>query len=732
MVNFSVIIPVHNVEGYLRQCLMSAVDQVVDGDEIIVVEDHSTDRSHDIAVELAEANPQIRILRPEANIGLGPARNLGMGEASSDYVLFLDSDDYYYPGALDAIRERCDTTDADLVIFDYERLYWNDRRSRNILARLFADRPDVLTLADDPELLKLLNVAWNKAYKREFLETTALTFPHGYYEDIPFTYPVMGLASSIAMLDRVCMAYRQRRGGSILRSSGERHFELIDQLERMFEIVAEHPELRPFATDFWMRGGSHVLAVLAAGESRLPASRRADFFHKSAAVLGPTAPPMFELPMTDLGLKYRLVAMNNYPAFQALKVVNGQRIRARKLKKKFGPKLRAAANAAKRTRLNESSAVFTSLWNRPPSGNPLAIYRALSEHAPHIKGTWIISKRFTDDVGSLPHVVAGSREARALCHSAKFFVNDVNFPNELVKRPGQIELQTQHGTPLKFMGLDLQAYPVAANKMSFGWLLKRVDRWDFNLSSNRYSTEVWRRAFPAVHDILEYGYPRNDALINPNHKVREETRTRLGVPEGNLAVLYTPTHRDGVGQFDLGLDAAAFIERVGDNITLLIRGHYFYDPSDRLEGLVDTGRIIDVSDDVEIEPLYLAADAMICDYSSAMFDFANLGRPIVIYGYDWDEYRSQRGTYFDIMAEPPGAAVRTMDELVDVFTSKAYDSDDARERLARFQAIFCEFDDGRAAERVIKKFFLDDEPEPPKSLHGPRPALRTWELNRPG
>nr|WP_291834420.1 CDP-glycerol glycerophosphotransferase family protein [Candidatus Microthrix sp.] len=107
----------------------------------------------------------------------------------------------------------------------------------------------------------------------------------------------------------------------------------------------------------------------------------------------------------------------------------------------------------------------------------------------------------------------------------------------------------------------------------------------------------------------EYGYPRNDALINPNHKVREETRTRLGVPEGNLAMLYTPTHRDGVGQFDLGLDAAAFIRRVGDNITLLIRGHYFYDPSDRLEGLVDTGRIIDVSDDVEIEPLYLAADA---------------------------------------------------------------------------------------------------------------------------
>lgn len=736
MTKFSVIIPVYNVEGYLRQCLTSVVDQVVDGDEIIVVEDYSTDRSYEIAMEIARSHPKIRIVRPEANIGLGPARNLGLAHATRDYVLFLDSDDFYNPGALDAIRQRCTATEADLVIFDFEHLYWDDHRSRNERAWLLATNREVFTLADDPEMLRLLNTAWNKAYRRAALEESGVTFPPGYYEDIPFTYPVLGLASSIAVLDRVCLVYRKRRGGSILGSADSRHFELLDQVVRLFRIVDEHPELRRFRTEFWIRAASHVISVLAAGERRLPKGRRKEFFHEAARVLGGAAPPTDELPRTKAGIKFRLLIHDAYPAYETLMFAHDQQTRLSMLvstvKHKHGPRVKAAISSMRRSPIEENSAVFTSLWDRPPSGNPLAIYRALGEFAPHIEGTWIIAERFRGQIGDVPHVIAGSRKAKALLHSARFFINDVNFPTGTPKRAGQLDLQTQHGTPLKFMGLDLQTAPVAADGLDFHRLLQRVDRWDYNLSSNRYSTEVWRRAFPAVHDILEYGYPRNDVLVDPSEQPGSATRQRLGVPDDSLVVLYTPTHRDGVDHFQLGLDAVAFIEGVGPDVTLLIRGHYFYRSSDRVSEMIDEGRIIDVSDDVEVEPLYLAADVLICDYSSAMFDFANLGRPIVIYGYDWEEYRARRGTYFDIMAEPPGPAVRTLHELIEVFTSKAYDSIEARQRLERFQAVFCEFDDGRAAERVIKKLFLGEDPEPPKSLHGPRPTLQTWEMNRPG
>ncbi|GAA3234712.1 hypothetical protein GCM10020256_51960 [Streptomyces thermocoprophilus] len=81
------------------------------------------------------------------------------------------------------------------------------------------------------------------------------------------------------------------------------------------------------------------------------------------------------------------------------------------------------------------------------------------------------------------------------------------------------------------------------------------------------------------------------------------------------------------------------------------------------------GRIVDVSGHPEVERLYLAADGLITDYSSAMFDYANLDRPIVIFADDWETYSVVRGTYFDILKEGPGAVATTQDELIDVLTS---------------------------------------------------------------
>ena len=148
--------------------------------------------------------------------------------------------------------------------------------------------------------------------------------------------------------------------------------------------------------------------------------------------------------------------------------------------------------------------------------------------------------------------------------------------------------------------------------------------------------------------------------------------------------------------------------------------------------LQSEGRIVDGSDLAEISPLYLASDVLICDYSSTMFDFANLGRPIVIYGEDWSEYRSLRGTYFDIMEEPPGVVALSMNELCEVFDTQSYTSPSANEKLRVFQARFCEFDDGRASERVVKKVFLGEEPGAPERLHGAPAPLTTWNVNRPG
>jgi CDP-glycerol glycerophosphotransferase len=99
---------------------------------------------------------------------------------------------------------------------------------------------------------------------------------------------------------------------------------------------------------------------------------------------------------------------------------------------------------------------------------------------------------------------------------------------------------------------------------------------------------------------------------------------------------------------------------------------------------------------------------LVTDYSSLMFDYAVLDRPIVVYAPDWETYRVVRGTYFDLMEEPPGAVARTEDELLDAFRTGAIRSEQADAARAAFRARFCTLDDGHAAERVVRRVWLGE------------------------
>lgn len=296
---------------------------------------------------------------------------------------------------------------------------------------------------------------------------------------------------------------------------------------------------------------------------------------------------------------------------------------------------------------------------------------------------------------------------------AKYLINNVNFPNEVVKRPGTVHLQTFHGTPLKCMGLDQQHYPAAAGGMSFGNLLKRIDRWDVALSSNPHSSQIWERVYPAAYRLLEYGYPRNDVFFTASEEDIRRIRGELGIPAGNTALLYAPTLRDYQKGFTPRLDLERLSRELRPQITLLVRAHYSYRPQDHLSRLQEAGLVIDVSHHPSAEQLCLAADALITDYSSMMFDYALLDRPIVIYADDWDIYRSSRGVYFDLLSgspgETPGAVARTGRELVEVFREGRWCDADASALRTAFRARFCPFDDGHAAERVVRTLMLGQD-----------------------
>ncbi|MFI9027317.1 CDP-glycerol glycerophosphotransferase family protein [Streptomyces sp. NPDC053560] len=720
---FSIVVPVFKVQGYLRACLDSVLAQTYADFEVVAVDDRSPDGSGAILDEYAARDPRVVPLHLPENKGIGNARNEGVAQARGDYLLFLDSDDTLLPDALESIAARIkETEEPDILVYDYARTFWWGEAKRNRDAEvLAAPGPEVGTIADRPDLLRLFTVVWNKAYRRDFYLAGGFSFPDGFYEDAVVVYESLFSAERIALLDQVCVHYRQRRQGNALRTPSRAHFAAFATYERLFAFIEERPALHRWRAFLFEHMIDHYLFILARPD-RVPQAARPEFFRLAAQHYRRYRPADFVRPKGVMGVQYDALARGSYAAFAALKLAaRGRKKAAGRLKKAkhtLGKQAYARFYQLQLRRpLDPHLAVYAAYWNRTPACNPLAIYEKAKELAPQVHGVWVIKQGMEETLPEgVDHVIVGSPRYWEVMARATYLVNNVNFADAVVKRPGQIHLQTHHGTPLKRMGIDQQQYPAAAKGMSMRKLLQRADRWDFSVSSNQHTTEQWERVYPCAFQSLDTGYPRNDVYYRATAQDVLEIRERLGIAPGRTAVLYAPTVRDYQNGYIPRMDLERVTRELGPDVVLLVRTHYFYGENDRLAELQEQGLLIDVSRHPSVEELCLAADALVTDYSSIMFDYANLDRPIITYADDWDVYVKSRGVTFDLLSgEPgdtPGVVATSEDELIAAFRDGTWNGAEAAARRAAFRARFCQWDDGHAAERVVRRVFLGQEETP--------------------
>ncbi|MGW5093639.1 bifunctional glycosyltransferase/CDP-glycerol:glycerophosphate glycerophosphotransferase [Streptomyces nodosus] len=703
MPRFSIIVPASGVAGRLSQALDSVLTQSFGDFELIPVCDAPGSPAGAVAAGYAERDHRVVPMTSPSSGGPGVARTTGAGAATGTYLLFLEGDDVLTPGALAAIDARlAETGEVDVLYFDHQRVHWWDGETST---PPLGEAPEgAFTPGEAPQLTGVSVPAWSAAYRRAFVAGHRLVFPASPFADLGWGGLVTIAAERVAVLRTVCVRHLLRRQGPGPESPGEQRTDLLDQVELVLDRAAAAglPEdrLGPLFAQLFS-----VVLDTAAHPERLPARWRRRLFRRASRLYRRRRPAGFRP-----GVRHRLLAAGAYGAFRVL--CGSGRVAARARRGTLRPRgLRTRLHYALALRrpLDAGLAVYCAYWGRGYSCNPAAIHRAARELAPHIRSVFLVEP---EAVAGLPkdveYAVLGSRASWDLLARAMYLINNANFADGVVKRPGSVHMQTQHGTPLKKMGVDQSTYPVvAATTGSFSKLLARVDRWDFNLSSNRHSTEMWERAFPGSYETLEYGYPRNDVYYTATAEDVARLRRELGVPEGRTALLYAPTHRDHSTGFDSRLDLEAFCEAIGEDFVVLLRAHYFYDRGVERAG----GRIIDVTGHRSSEDVCLAADALITDYSSIMFDYANLDRPIVVYADDWEVYRETRGVYFDLMEAPPGRVARTPEELAAVFRDGSYANGSATARRAAFRRRFCQFDDGRAAERVVRRVLLGEPPE---------------------
>ncbi|MFE9835088.1 CDP-glycerol glycerophosphotransferase family protein [Streptomyces sp. NPDC005551] len=724
MPRFSIVVPTHEVAGRLSQALDSVLAQSFGDFELIPVCDAPHSPAGAVAAAYAGRDPRVTPVHSPPSAGLGAARNSGAAAATGTYLLFLDGDDELAPGALAALDAGLRDEEVDVLHFAHERVHWWDAETATPpLPRTPAGAFDP---GRAPGLTGVTLPAWSAAYRRAFLTEHGLAFPGRHFTDLGWGGLVTLAARRVAVLRTVVVRHLLRRQGSRLNAPGEHQLDLLDQVELVLTRAAGQglsaDRTKPLFEQLFT-----VVLKTAAHPERLPAHRRRAFFRRAARLHRYHRPAGFRPPPGSLGVQHRLLAAGAYSAFRALRGAN--RLAAavnRRLPRPRMLRTRALYALNLRRSLDENLAVYCAYWGRGYACNPAAIHAKARELAPHIRSVFLVEADAVDAVPKgLDHAVIGSHRAWEVLARAKYLINNANFADGVVKRPGSVHLQTQHGTPLKKMGVDQSTYPVvAAATGSFAKLLARVDRWDYNLSANPHSTQMWERAFPGSYETLEYGYPRNDVYYTATAEHVARVRRTLGVPEGKTALLYAPTHRDHSTGFDTRLDLEAFCAAAGDDFVVLLRAHYFYDEGRPRGG----GRIIDVTRHRSSEDVCLAADALITDYSSIMFDYANLDRPIVVYADDWEVYQETRGSYFDLMKSPPGRVARTPDELTRLFLDGSYADAESAARRAAFRERFCRFDDGRAAERVVRRVLLGEPPEAippvvPLNRRTPAPTL---------
>lgn len=711
---FSVIVPTYNVQAWVRACLTSLVEQRFNDFEVIIVDDRGDDRSIDIAREFT-VDERFRIAEMPQNGGLGPARNLGIDEAVGEYLVFLDSDDLLRADALERIDREVELRESpDVVLYDYSRLNWWGTLAPNSMNEVLRRHAGhVVSVDDAPDLLRIFHVAWNKAYRRDWLVGTEIRFYPGFYEDVPWTYPVMMSARSVCVIPESLYLYRQRYEGSILSSKSERHLELLEQYERLFDEAAELPNFERHAALLFDQLVFHVRSLVRTNMDRIPRSAKMRFYSESAQLVERFR--IYEDRSAPAGVRRRtrLLGSPLWPLFPALKTVNAIRARTRARRDSI---LRWKPIGAQRARLMQAFhrtavrlpqrrrvAVYMSYWGDSQSCNPAAIAAAQHTAHPDVDSFWVLKSWVSSAVPHSRRILPGSWKERWLMGRATHVISNVNPPDWWTKRAGAVHLQTQHGTPLKVMGLHTRGTQ-AAPKMSYSKLLDRCARWDYCLSSNPFSTEIWPAAFPVSFTSIEAGYPRNDCLFDSEYVegTSAEVRRSYGIPSDARVVLYAPTFREYEQTFSPHISWESALEELPDDTYVMVRAHHSY----RASVPEAHPRLVDASRHRLVEELYAAADVLVTDYSSVMFDFANLGRPILLLLDDLEKYADYRGLYFDIRDELPGLTADDPTQLVEMLRQETYSRAAETETIARFRAKFCAFDDGNAAHRVVETLFF--------------------------
>lgn len=355
--------------------------------------------------------------------------------------------------------------------------------------------------------------------------------------------------------------------------------------------------------------------------------------------------------------------------------------------------------------VKKNKIIFESFLGRGYNDSPKAISDYLITHDYDYNIYWSIND--PKKIDSEEFEVVKKPSIAYLYHlaTAKYIITNSRMPKEFEKREGQKLIQTWHGTPLKKLVLDMEEnhFPATTKINYFINFLSDVAKWDYLISPNEYSTKIFKRAFAFEGEIMEIGYPRNDRLHKFHPVEVDNIKERLKITPDKKVLLYTPTFRENnakkKGQYieQIKLNFNQVLKNNPDWV-ILVRSHYLITEHQKLKN----DQIIDVSLYHDINDLYIISDTLLTDYSSTMFDYAILNRPIIKFAHDFKEYESKlRGFYLDYHKDIPATNIQNEAELSELLKNFDQYKEFWIEEIVEFNNKFNSISNGKSAKQFV-------------------------------
>ena len=352
--------------------------------------------------------------------------------------------------------------------------------------------------------------------------------------------------------------------------------------------------------------------------------------------------------------------------------------------------------------------VFLNFHGNGYGCNPKYIARELLSRRQDFTVVWLVKKAvfsqaFPKEIKLVKY--SGIAALKELA-TAKYWCNNQSFnmllKKGLVKKPGQIYIQTFHGAlGIKRIGEDILT-PGEALPPWVALIREDAAMLDYLISNSEWEAEVvYKKRFYGQGKICMFGHPRNDVFFLPNREeLRAEVRGRLGLEPETRTILYVPTFRDSLRMDCYDIDPAGICEamsrRFGGSWKMLVRFH----PKVRMyERLIKRyGDVRNVTKYPDIQELLLLADAVLSDYSSCMFDYMLSRRPIFVFAPDLKQFNDERGFYFPLESAPMPVA---QDHRQLIRNIMDFDLEKYQAQVRDFIAGKGCVEDGSASKRVV-------------------------------